>query len=140
MARSLAALTKGFDFQRIICATGATDATPEVEQIVTHFDDDPIWETPAFVVIATQGQGDEAALRRAMESPAHHIAFVGSRRKFASLSEKLITDGVSETALARVKAPAGLDIKAITPDEIALSILAEIIAVRREASGLELGT
>jgi xanthine dehydrogenase accessory factor len=80
------------------------------------------------VVVATQGKGDEAALRAALATGADYIAFVGSRRKFASLAVRLQADGLDP---ARVTAPAGLDIHAITPEEIALSILAQITAQRR---------
>ncbi|WP_375258325.1 XdhC family protein, partial [Citreimonas sp.] len=86
-----------------------------------------------FLVIATQGKGDMDALRAAARSQASYVAFVGSRRKFATLAAKLEDEGVPRAWLDRVHAPAGLDIKAITPDEIALSILAEVIAARRGA-------
>ena len=61
---------------------------------------------------------------------AYH-AFVGSRSKMAALRQMLLADGVPAAAFDRVKAPAGLDLGAITPAEIALSILVEIIRERR---------
>ncbi len=85
----------------------------------------------AYVVVSTQGAGDRAALKSAAGMEARYRAFVGSRRKAATLKRELVNEGVSEDALARIKAPAGLDISAISADEIALSILAEIIATRR---------
>ena len=85
----------------------------------------------AYVVVSTQGAGDRAALKSAAGMEARYRAFVGSRRKAAALKRELAGEGVSEDALARIKAPAGLDISAISADEIALSILAEMIAVRR---------
>ncbi|MCG3267840.1 XdhC family protein [Yoonia sp. I 8.24] len=85
------------------------------------------------VVVATQGQGDLDALKAALSQPSGYIAFVGSARKFVSLSEKLIAAGCDADAVARVKAPAGLDIGAVTPEEIALSILAELVQTRRSA-------
>ena len=84
-----------------------------------------------FVVVSTQGKGDEAALRAAVATEAEYHAFVGSRRKMASLREKLIAEGANTAAIDRVKAPAGLDLGAITPEEIAMSILAEITVERR---------
>jgi xanthine dehydrogenase accessory factor len=84
-----------------------------------------------FVVVSTQGRGDEAALTQAIAIDAEYRAFVGSRRKMAALREKLIAAGVNDTAIDRVKAPAGLDLGAITPEEIAMSILAEITVGRR---------
>lgn len=86
-----------------------------------------------FIVISTQGKGDEAALRAAGIARADYLAFVGSGKKMAALRAKLRAEGIEEAALARIKAPAGLDLGAITPEEIALSILGEIIALRRKA-------
>jgi xanthine dehydrogenase accessory factor len=84
-----------------------------------------------FVVVSTQGRGDEAALRAALASETDYIAFVGSRKKAAALKAALAAEGIDAARLAAVRAPAGLDLGAITPEEIAVSILAEIIAVRR---------
>ncbi len=84
-----------------------------------------------FVVVSTQGKGDEAALRAVLGIDARYKAFVGSRRKMAAIREKLLADGASAAALDAVKAPAGADIGAISPEEIALSIFAEITALRR---------
>jgi xanthine dehydrogenase accessory factor len=85
----------------------------------------------AYVVVSTQGAGDRAALKSAAGMNARYRAFVGSRRKAETLRSELAKEGVSEEALAAIKAPAGLDISAISADEIALSILAEMVAVRR---------
>jgi xanthine dehydrogenase accessory factor len=84
-----------------------------------------------FIVVSTQGKGDEAALRTAVSTDAAYHAFVGSRRKMAALREKLIAEGIDASAIDRIKAPAGLDLGAITPEEIAMSILAEITIERR---------
>jgi xanthine dehydrogenase accessory factor len=85
----------------------------------------------AFVVVSTQGSGDRAALTAAAAMPARYRALVGSRRKAETLRRELASEGVPADALASVKAPAGLDIAAVTSEEIALSILAEMTAVRR---------
>ena len=84
-----------------------------------------------MIVVATQGRNDLAALRIALGAQSGYVAFVGSRRKFATLAEKLIAEGVPEADLARVRAPAGLSIGAVTPNEIALSILAQMTELRR---------
>lgn len=84
-----------------------------------------------FVVVATQGRRDREALAAALRSPAGYVAFVGSRRKAAVLRGQLREQGVAEARLAALRAPAGLDIQAIEPAEIALSILAEAVQVRR---------
>jgi len=83
------------------------------------------------IVIATQGQGDMDALEAALGASAMHVAFVGSKRKFASLAAKLAAKGIDQAQIDQVKAPAGLDLGAITPEEIALSILADLVQVRR---------
>jgi xanthine dehydrogenase accessory factor len=86
----------------------------------------------AFVVVSTQGAGDRVALKSAATMDARYCAFVGSRRKAETLKRELTEEGVPAGALAAIKAPAGLDIAAISSEEIALSILAEMIAVRRK--------
>jgi xanthine dehydrogenase accessory factor len=84
-----------------------------------------------YVVVSTQGSGDRTALKAAAALDAGYIAFVGSRRKAATLRDELAGEGVSRARLDAIKAPAGLDIGAITTEEIALSIVAEMVAVRR---------
>jgi len=84
-----------------------------------------------YIVISTQGRGDEAALLAALAVDAEYVAFVGSRKKAEALKSSMVRRGISEERLARLKAPAGLDLGAITPEEIAISILAEIVAVQR---------
>mgnify|MGYP003665313374 CR=1 FL=1 len=85
-----------------------------------------------YLVIATQGQGDLAALKTGLAEPVDYIAFVGSSKKFASLSEKLIAAGTTPAQIATIRSPAGLEIGAVTPVEIALSILAELTQVKRD--------
>ncbi len=88
------------------------------------------------IVIATQGTGDVAALQKSLSQNAMHIAFVGSARKFETLAKELIANGADPDRVKSVKAPAGLDLGAVTPEEIALSILAELVQVRRARVGL----
>lgn len=85
----------------------------------------------AYAVISTQGSGDLAALKDALAHQWRYIAFVGSGRKIVALRTKLAGEHIQKDALDCVKAPAGLDLGAITPEEIALSILAEITQIRR---------
>lgn len=84
-----------------------------------------------YIVVSTQGRGDEAALLAALAVDADYVAFVGSRKKAETLKVLLAERGISPARLAKLKAPAGLDLGAITPEEIAISILAEIVAVQR---------
>jgi xanthine dehydrogenase accessory factor len=103
---------------------------PEVD-LVDGFEVDVPLKRQCFVVVSTQGKGDEAALRSSLAIDCRYRAFVGSHRKMASLRGKLLAEGVAALRLDEVKAPAGLDLGAITPEEIALSIIAEITGLRR---------
>lgn len=91
-----------------------------------------------FVVVSTQGEGDEEALEQALKTDATYVAFVASRTKAEKVLDYLKTRGVSAEQIKRVQAPAGLDIHAKSPEEIAVSILAQIIQVHgqmTEAAG-----
>lgn len=90
-------------------------------------------DSPAggFVIVATQGAGDDDALKAALQSPARYVAFVGSRAKVAALKERLAEDGIAPERLADLRGPAGLAIGAVTPEEIALSVLADVVQARR---------
>ena len=83
------------------------------------------------VVVATHGDSDEEILDRVLRTDAGYVSLVASRRRAAVIFERLKTRGAPPDRLARLKAPAGLDIGAVTPEEIAVSILAEIIQHRR---------
>ncbi|MGX0976776.1 xanthine dehydrogenase accessory factor [Roseovarius sp. MBR-51] len=117
VALALATLAQPFGFD-----VTTPDAMPESGPL-------PAANHARMVVIATQGVGDLDALRTALASEADYIGFVASRRKFATLAARL--DATPE-ALARVHSPAGLAINAVTPEEIALSILAQIVQHRRQ--------
>ena len=93
--------------------------------------------TRRFIVVATQGAGDVASLTAALPLGAEYLAFVGSRRKFASYRDRLIAAGIGADQIGDVRSPAGLHIEAVTPEEIALSIMAEIVRTRRSASRAE---
>ncbi len=86
----------------------------------------------SFIVIATQGAGDEEALAAALRSPARYVAFVGSRRKVAALKERLAEIAIPPDRIAQLRGPAGISIGAVTPEEIALSVLADVVGARRQ--------
>ena len=138
VAQALCDLAGRFDLHRTMVAPGLTEGPAERVQdgLVLPTEAEGGGENAPgarrFIVVATQGKGDEAGLRAALAAGADHVAFVGSRRKFATLAERLIAGGMEAEVVRRVKAPAGLNIHAITPEEIALSILAEIILLRRD--------
>lgn len=89
------------------------------------------------IVIATRHKYDEPALKAVLDSDAAYIGMVGSRNRVNAIFKTLVDEGVPREKLQRVRAPVGLDIGAETPEEIAVSIIAEIIKERRgpEASG-----
>lgn len=87
------------------------------------------------VVIATQHKGDHLSAVRALRSPAGHVALIASRKRAGLIRDFLREEGFAEAELARLRAPAGLDLGARTPEEIALSVLAEITMLRRGGTG-----
>jgi xanthine dehydrogenase accessory factor len=82
-------------------------------------------------VVASLGHGDEDAIRRGLEAGCDYVGLVASHRRGAAVLDELRAAGVPEAQLARVRTPAGVDIGAKTHEEIALSILAELVAARR---------
>jgi len=125
IARALAehAAVMGF---RVIMEEGAEAGQAEVAWLVEG--QMPALEPRDFVVVASQGRGDIAALQAALATQAGRVSMVASRRKAEVLREKLAAQGVDAARLAVLKSPAGLNIGAVDPHEIALSILAEIVA------------
>ncbi len=97
--------------------------------------------TPAsHVVIVTRGhRHDEICLQEVVDKPARYIGMIGSRRRTTTIRERLKREGVAPELLRRVHAPIGLEIGALTPEEIALAILAEIVLVRRGGTGVPKG-
>jgi xanthine dehydrogenase accessory factor len=88
------------------------------------------------IVIATRGHRDDMRiLRWAVQTPACYIGMVGSRRKAITVVRELTAEGLDPALFERLRSPVGLDIGAVTPEEIAVSILAELIAFRRHAEG-----
>jgi xanthine dehydrogenase accessory factor len=88
----------------------------------------------SFVVVATQGHYDEDALQRALATPAVYVGLIASRKRAASVLGYLRDRGVSEDDLARVRAPAGLDLGHLPNQEIAVAILAELVQLRAAGS------
>jgi xanthine dehydrogenase accessory factor len=83
------------------------------------------------ILVATHGQYDEDALEQALRSPAAYVGMVSSHRRAEACREYLRASKLTEQQIERLKAPAGLDIGAVTPQEIAASILSELVQVRR---------
>lgn len=86
----------------------------------------------SYVVIVTRGHRDDMrALRWAVKTDARYIGMIGSKRKVLTIYKELQSEGLSSALFEKVQAPIGLEIGAVTPEEIAVSIVAEMIAVRR---------
>jgi xanthine dehydrogenase accessory factor len=143
VAQALASAAANVDFQTAVIDDRADFASParfptarcivgEIEQELAKFPIDP--ET--FVTIATRGhRHDAAALAAVIRSPAKYVGLIGSRRKVFTILADLHSRGVPRELLAKIHAPIGFEIGALTPAEIAVSILAELIAVRRGRDG-----
>jgi xanthine dehydrogenase accessory factor len=92
-------------------------------------------DSETYVVIATQHKGDHLWLQKAIEADAAYIALISSHHRAALVLDYIAANGVAPEKLSRVWAPAGLDLGAQTPEEIALSIVSQIVALRRGGSG-----
>jgi xanthine dehydrogenase accessory factor len=106
---------------------------PQAEKIIT--DDFDLTESPigpkTYVIIATQHKRDHLWLQKALEGNAAYVALIASRHRAVLVLDYLRTAGVSEEKIASVYAPAGLHLGAATPEEIALSVISQIVALRR---------
>jgi xanthine dehydrogenase accessory factor len=111
---------------------------PEVDEVIVSefercFDQLPIGNS-SYVVIVTRGHlSDGTVLEQALKSDARYIGMIGSRRKIGTLYQNLMKKGITKEALDRVHAPIGIEINSETPEEIAVSIVAELIKVRAES-------
>ncbi len=117
---------------------------PVLNFAVAQFDQDALAQTAinerTYIVVATHGEYDEDALEHALRSPAAYVGMVASHRRANACRDYLRGSGLSEEQIARLKAPAGLDIGAITPEEIASSILSELVQVMRNVSATTTAT
>ena len=113
---------------------------PHADEIIVAWPEETLAQVKpdhatAIVDLAHDDKFDLPLLTRALETDAFYIGAIGSRRNQARRRERLLDEGVDEAAVDRIAGPAGLDIGAQTPAETALSILAEIMAVRARRDG-----
>ena len=140
IAETLARLGHLVGFSVTVADPGATrEAFPTATQVIPSglgFSEIEIGPN-SYVVVATQHKGDHLSIKKAIEGGAAYVALVASQTRSQLVFDYLAAAGVPHTALLQrnVRAPAGLDIAAQTPEEIALSIMSEIVAVRRGGSG-----
>ena len=110
-------------------------ATVVVPDYTKGLDQIPV-NANTFIVVATRGHWfDDLALEAAVRSPAKYVGLLGSRRKTILIYQRLVQLGVPPERLKEVRAPVGLDIGALTPEELAVSIMSEIIKYRRGGAG-----
>jgi xanthine dehydrogenase accessory factor len=116
---------------------------PDADEVVVDWPDrwlgaHPVDERTAICVLTHDPKFDLPALAAAVRTPAAFIGAMGSRRTHADRVARLVEAGVSDDEIARIHSPIGLDLGARTPDEIALSIAAQLVQVRRGGSGAPL--
>lgn len=133
VALSVCQLAGLFDFT--VSVVGSNVNRPV--QHYQHWSDVPVEHAHRYIVVATQGAGDLKALSGSLAVQSQHIGFVGSHRKMTHLKSKLEEQSHAPAVLEYIKGPAGLDIGAVTPHEIALSILAELVQIRRSAKSIQ---
>lgn len=144
-AQALARLAKAMGYA-VDAVDPAADraSSPEADRIFTDLEAPELLRagepaaTRLFAVVATMGQREEEATLAALAMEPSYLGVVASQRRFNQIRETLLARGASPAALKRIKNPAGLDIGARTPQEIAVSILAEIVQVHN-AKGKERG-
>ncbi len=110
---------------------------PDADILVIDSFDSPLDQLKihgnSFILVVTRGhRHDQLATEGALRTNARYVGLVGSRRKIKIIVEKLLEKGVSPQSLRRLYAPIGLDIGSETPEEIAVSVMAELIALRKE--------
>ena len=124
-ARALASLGKAMGYSVQVQATGPVDDAAAGASS----------GQPCFAVVASMGEGDEEAIRAALALRPAYLGVVASARRFAQVRDRLLARGTAAAALAAIRSPAGVAIGAQTPEEIAVSVLAEIVARRQAAVG-----
>ncbi len=140
VAYALEPVLRHIDFRTIVIDDreeyANSERYPHAERtiVVDDFDhsfDDIETDEDSYIIIVTRGhRGDLKVLRQALKRPSAYIGMIGSRRKNKLLYDTLMEEGVTEEQLAQLHAPIGLKIGSETPEEIGVSIAAEIISVR----------
>ncbi len=144
VGKAVAHLAHWLGFRVVVSDDRAEFCTPEANPDADAFHTGPMTElacavriTPrTYIVLTTRGGNvDIAGLPALLDCPSAYIGVIGSRRRWALTCKGLLDAGVSEEAIRRVHAPVGLELEAETPEEIAVSIMAEIIQLRNGGTG-----
>lgn len=144
VSKSIAPLAKTLGFRVFVTDDrqefANADRFPEADIIVAKKPEDALGELPinpnTFIVVATRGHRyDNVALAAAARTSAKYVGLLGSKRKIILIYEDLMRMGISRERIRELRAPIGLDIGARTPEEIAVSIMSEILMFRLGGSG-----
>lgn len=129
---ALIRLAGGLGWQTVAVDDGGrADDHPDADRVVTTLDLSGLEIDPrTYLVVATQGHYDEPALEQALGTRAGYVGLVASRKRADAVLEYLRARGVADQALARVRAPAGLDLGPVQSEEIAVAVLAELVALK----------
>ena len=145
VAKALANLAKPLEFRLFITDDREEFANyerfPEADIIVAEKPEDALGKLPlnanTFIVVATRGHRyDNSALLAAAKTPAKYVGLMGSKRKTILIYEDLLRSDLDVERIAEIRSPIGLDIKARTPEEIAVSIISEILMFRLGGTGV----
>ena len=147
VSRALASHAKPLGFRLFITDDRAEFANnerfPEADGVIAKKPEDALGELPinpnTFIVVATRGHRfDNVALAAAADTPARYVGLMGSKRKTILIYEDLVRMGIDEDRLRAIRSPIGLNIHARTPEEIAISIIGEILMFRLGGDGREM--
>jgi xanthine dehydrogenase accessory factor len=134
-AQALCGLAHRLGFAVTAAFPGADQTLfPDADRVLDKLDGLDAEGAPAFVVVATQGKRDEAGLEAALSTGAAYVAFVASERKAGKLKQYLKERGQDAARVDAIVSPAGVEIGAVTPEEIALSVLAGVVQARRSGA------
>src|SRR5215472_4471453 len=138
IAETLASLAHFLGSRVIVNNPGADQSSfPQADSVISE--DFDLTQSPigpnTYIVIATQHKNDHLWLKKALDGEAAYVALIASQYRAKLVLDYLAAEGVPADRLARISAPAGLDLGAATPEEIALSILSQIVAFRRGGTG-----
>jgi xanthine dehydrogenase accessory factor len=144
-ADALCRLARAAGWRPFVCDPRSQFATrerfPEAEEVIAAWPDDAIArlggiDRATYIAVLTHDPKlDDATLTVALRSESPYVGAMGSRRAQAQRRERLLAAGIEEELLERIAAPIGLDLGAVTPEETALSIMAEVVAVRNGREG-----
>jgi xanthine dehydrogenase accessory factor len=136
LARALAKLARILEFTvTMVDPLVPLAELPEADCVLHVLDFARLPAGERYVVVASRGQCDEEAVEQGLRGNAAYVALLANKKRAQEVMNSLGSQAVSGEKLKNVRAPAGLEISAETPEEIALSILAEIVAVRRGSGG-----